>query len=74
MGSNMALPIWAYYTKKINADSTLNISQGDFEIPLEITLDPLDCSGYNLYNSVEEEFNEESESDGIWDDQEEDIW
>jgi len=32
-GANMALPIWAIYMKKVYADSTLNISKGDFERP-----------------------------------------
>ncbi len=32
-GANMALPIWALYMQKIYADSTLNISQGDFLPP-----------------------------------------
>jgi penicillin-binding protein 1A len=74
MGSNMALPIWAYFTKKINSDSTLNISQEDFEVPLDITKDPLDCTEYNLYKNVEEEFNEENELDNIWNDEQEDNW
>jgi penicillin-binding protein 1A len=32
-GANMALPIWAIYMKKIYADKSLNISQGDFKAP-----------------------------------------
>ena len=74
MGSNMALPIWAYYTKKINADSTLKISQEDFEMPLDILKDPLDCTDYQLFKNVQEEFNEGDQMNDIWNEEEEDIW
>ncbi|NQY66906.1 MAG: transglycosylase domain-containing protein [Flavobacteriales bacterium] len=42
-GANMALPIWAYYMHKVYEDSTLNISQGDFEIPEGGITIELDC-------------------------------
>ena len=45
-GANMALPMWALYMKKIYADSTLSISQGEFERPLNFNLD-LDCDRVN---------------------------
>ena len=32
-GSHTALPIWAIYMKKVYADKSLNISQGDFQKP-----------------------------------------
>ena len=41
-GANMALPIWALYMKRVFADSTLNISQGDFEKPKGLDMD-LNC-------------------------------
>ena len=42
-GSNMALPIWALYMKKVYADPTLHVSQGDFTKPVaNIDLD-FDC-------------------------------
>jgi len=41
-GANMALPIWAHFMKKAYADSTLNISKGDFDPPLNFNLN-LDC-------------------------------
>lgn len=45
-GSNMALPIWALYMKKVYADPTLNISKGDFDKPLtDISLD-FDCDRF----------------------------
>ena len=33
-GSNMALPVWALYMKKVYADPTLHVSQGDFTKPV----------------------------------------
>ncbi|MBP9994718.1 MAG: PBP1A family penicillin-binding protein [bacterium] len=46
-GSNMALPVWALYMQKVYADSTLNISKGDFTKPLtDIALD-FDCDKYD---------------------------
>lgn len=45
-GANTALPIWAIYMKKVFADPTLKISQGDFEAPpggLSVTID---CEQY----------------------------
>ncbi len=50
-GANMALPIWAIYMKKIYADSTLNISQGDFERPACIKDEDINCSGDTEDNS-----------------------
>ncbi|MEZ5196553.1 MAG: transglycosylase domain-containing protein [Bacteroidales bacterium] len=42
-GANMALPIWALYMKRIYADSTLRISQGEFEAPLKPLTVEIDC-------------------------------
>jgi len=50
MGTNMALPMWCYYMKKVYADSTLNISQGDFEVPSSIIGNPLDCNQYKEFD------------------------
>ncbi len=62
-GSNMALPVWAIYMKKIYADSTLNISRGDFQKPLSDVALEFDCELYeqeqsqkNQVVSEEEEF------------------
>lgn len=41
-GSNMALPIWALFMKKVYADASLNVSQEPFERPLSLT-GGLDC-------------------------------
>ena len=51
-GSNMALPVWALYMKKVYADPTLHISQGDFPKPLtNVDLD-FDCDKYEEEQSV----------------------
>lgn len=60
-GSNMALPVWALYMKKVYADPTLNISQGDFTKPLSnVDLD-FDCDKYEETKGVatQEEIEEE---------------
>ncbi|OQX81863.1 MAG: penicillin-binding protein [Bacteroidetes bacterium 4484_249] len=49
-GANMALPIWALYMKKIYADTTLTISQEDFEPPLKPVSVEIDCDKYDLEN------------------------
>jgi penicillin-binding protein 1A len=48
-GANMALPIWALYMKKVFDDPSLNVSQEDFEKPLQPLSVDLDCD-----ESVEE--------------------
>ncbi len=45
-GSNMALPVWALYMKKVYADPTLHISQGDFTKPLSNVDLEFDCDKY----------------------------
>lgn len=56
-GSNMALPIWGIWMKKILADGTLGISENDtFVAPAGVTVN-LDCTGgdEDASVSVEEE-------------------
>jgi penicillin-binding protein 1A len=33
-GANTGLPIYGYYMKKVYADSKLDISKGDFDVPM----------------------------------------
>ena len=59
-GANTSLPIWAYYMKKIYADSTIKISQGDFEKPTQKIEIELDCDKYKKdqekpYDSIDED-------------------
>lgn len=53
MGTNTALPIFAYYTKFINADDSLNISQEDFEMPETMIKSPIRCD--HIINELEED-------------------
>jgi len=45
-GANMALPIWALYMQKVYADSTLRVSQADFEPPAKPLSVEIDCAEY----------------------------
>ncbi|ALJ05532.1 penicillin-binding protein [Pseudalgibacter alginicilyticus] len=42
-GAAMALPIWGVYMKSCYADEDLNISTGEFEAPIELSIN-VDCS------------------------------
>lgn len=42
-GATMSLPTWALFMRKVYADTTLNVSQEDFERPENITI-ALDCN------------------------------
>lgn len=59
MGTNMALPIWAYYMHKVYEDSTLNISQKDFPKPPSVTQNPLDCFQYEMGQPSIDDYNNE---------------
>ena len=53
-GSHTALPIWAIYMKKVYADKSLGVSQGDFTRPNIPGLDlNLDCDRYENDEAVE---------------------
>ena len=53
-GSHTALPIWALYMKKVYADKSLGISQGDFPKPNVPGLDlNFDCDRYENKESIE---------------------
>ena len=62
-GANMALPIWALYMKKVYADTSLHISQGDFEKPLKDISDEFDCEKYDQQHNtgVDDTGDEEDE-------------
>ena len=47
-GAVMALPIWGYYMNQVYADTSLTISQEDFEKPASIDGNPFDCDETNL--------------------------
>ena len=45
-GANTALPMWGYFMNKVYADSTIEISKGDFAKPENLLSIELDCSKY----------------------------
>lgn len=59
-GANMALPVWALYMKKVYADSTLSISQGDFTKPLMPLSRVIDCESLNNTEEDFDDFDEEN--------------
>lgn len=63
-GAQMALPIWALYMKRIYADKTIKISQGDFEKPKGKLSVELDCNVYNKeHGGVNEKSGEHTEEE-----------
>ncbi len=58
-GANMALPIWALFMKKVYADSTFNISKGDFEKPASLKDVDLDCNNDSNDNTQVEQITDE---------------
>lgn len=46
-GANTALPIWALYMQQVYADKQLNISQGDFDKPMQSVDIEFDCGAYD---------------------------
>ena len=61
MGTNMALPMWCYYMKKVYADSTLKISQEDFTPPSAVIGDPLDCNQYKEFDPKTDVWDEKNQ-------------
>ena len=60
-GANTALPVFAYYMKKVYQDKSLNISQGDFEKPQKPLSIELDCDRYekqSFSGFSEDDFND----------------
>ena len=66
MGTNTALPVFAYYTKYINADDSLNISQEDFEMPETMLKSPIDCNEAVNNTKVKDELEDEWSNDDNW--------
>ena len=53
-GSRTGLPIWAIYMKKVYADKSLNVSQGDFPKPNIPGVDlNFDCTSYSDEETIE---------------------
>jgi len=58
-GATTALPIWAIYMRKVYADKTLDISDGEFEMPENGVSINLDCEKINQEKKIEEVIEEE---------------
>jgi penicillin-binding protein 1A len=59
-GSNMALPIWGIFMKKVLNDKRLNVSKDDiFEKPVNITLN-FDCDAVDAADTESDRSNSES--------------
>ncbi len=59
-GANMALPIWALYMKKVYADKSIGLTQGDFEKPRGVNIN-LDCD--QISNDNNNDLNESEDED-----------
>jgi penicillin-binding protein 1A len=53
----MALPIWGVYMKSCYADKELNVSQDEFEVPENLTIN-VDCSNHTSTETEESEDEE----------------
>ena len=69
-GATMALPIWAIYHKKLYADTSLHISQEEFEIPENLSIQ-LNCN--EVEKSIEENDDEDLEGKIQEEEEEEEI-
>ena len=66
MGTNTALPVFAYYTKYINADGSLNVSREDFEMPETMLKSPIDCNETNEHNNLKYNRKDDWSNDDNW--------
>ena len=57
-GASMALPIWGIYMRKCYEDTSLNISQEEFEVPenlsIKVDCEPIDTEGQPVIEEPEE--------------------
>ncbi|MBI9034611.1 MAG: transglycosylase domain-containing protein [Bacteroidales bacterium] len=60
-GANMALPVWALYMQQVYADSTINISKGDFEKPIRPLSVEIDCDRWQNQSKPNNVVIDESE-------------
>jgi penicillin-binding protein 1A len=61
-GATMALPIWALFMKACYEDPELEISQDEFEAPLELSI-RVDCDEYDEEDPENQKVQEEVEDD-----------
>ncbi len=58
-GANMALPVYGYFMNRVYADSTIDVSKGDFPMPAGYPADQFNCRvkrtpGMPVFEEVEE--------------------
>lgn len=58
-GASLALPIFGLYMQKVYADSTINLSQGDFDKPMKEINIEVDCSKYDKLHQNYTDFGSE---------------
>ena len=58
-GANTALPIWALFMQRIYADTTIDISKGDFAKPSKPVSIETDCSKYEQNQSPRDYFRQD---------------
>ncbi len=58
-GANVALPIWAKFMTRVYNDDSLNISTGDFEVPLNPPDVEIDCSKVEQQETPRDYFRRE---------------
>lgn len=63
-GASMALPIWGLYMKSCYADETLNISQEEFEKPLNLSIN-VDCSKVKEKTILDDDSGSDEISDDL---------
>jgi penicillin-binding protein 1A len=56
-GANMALPVWAYFMKRVYNDPKIRISKGDFEKPLNLKVET-NCIQYDAKPKKNDDFLE----------------
>lgn len=44
MGTNMALPIWGYYMNDVYGNPKINISKGEFDVPISLKNEEFNCT------------------------------
>jgi penicillin-binding protein 1A len=60
-GADMALPIWAYFFQKVQADKSLKLNFGDFEVPKRDLTINLDCYKHEQPDDTDADYDREGD-------------
>jgi penicillin-binding protein 1A len=60
-GADMALPIWAYFFQKVQADKSLKLNFGDFEVPKRDLTINLDCYKHEQPDDTDADYDPEGD-------------